>query len=194
MSRIAAIISLILWFGFLCFRYVSHRELFFEEEGEQLNEELHDTFLDPVAALVLLIVSALLLAICCDNLAQIILHCSERQTRLLGLLLVPAATKCWTHVPSVQQAMRNRLDYTLDWTVGAGLYTTLCIGPCLVVLGWIIGVPIDLRFGLRETISYGVAIWGINIIIARRLVNYLNGIIIIILISLIIFSFVIYSP
>ena len=191
LSRSIAIITLILWFGFLCFRYVTHSNFFYEEEGEQPNEELDDV-ISPLAASVLLLVSVTLLAICCDNLAQPILQCSESQTKLLGLFFVPAATKVWTHVPAMERAWGNKVDYTLDWTVGAGLYTVLCVGPSLVILGWIIGVPMDLRFGLMETVSYSVAVWTVNLVIVGGVFNYVKGVAIVTLFSLIVLGFVIY--
>ncbi|MCJ1471516.1 hypothetical protein MMC13_000156 [Lambiella insularis] len=190
LSRTVAIVSLILCFGIFVFRYKTHANLFEEEQGESPSEEEPDILL-PWAAVSVMVTSAIFLAICCDALSQAVMQFPTNHVKLLGMLFIPAAIKNWTHAPAVTYALRNRLNYTLDWTVGCGLVMSWCVAPSFVLLGWVIGVPMTLHFGLLETVAYGLAAWIVTLVIRHSAFSYLKGIALVLAFVLMALGFVI---
>jgi Ca2+:H+ antiporter len=71
----------------------------------------------------------------------------------IGVMLVPLIGNVAEHLVAVQVAMQNKMDLSLGIAVGSGLQIALFVAPLLVLIGAVIGSPMNLVFHPFELIA-----------------------------------------
>ncbi|ERN41466.1 calcium/proton exchanger (cax) [Rubidibacter lacunae KORDI 51-2] len=92
-----------------------------------------------------------------------------------GVILLPIIGNSAEHVTAVTVAMKNKMDLSVSVTVGSTLQIALFVGPILVIVGWIIGQPMDLNFSPFELVAVAVAVLIANSISSDGKSNWLEG-------------------
>jgi len=93
----------------------------------------------------------------------------------VALILLPLVGNAAEHVTAVVVSVKDKLDLSLAVAVGSSIQISLFVIPVLVLLGWIIGKPLDLHFGTLETITLFVSIIIVNQCISDGKTNWLEG-------------------
>ncbi len=83
----------------------------------------------------------------------------------VGVVLIPTIGNLAEHVVAVQLAWKNRMEFSMAVAYGSSLQVALFVGPVLVVLGALVGQPMDLVFHPLEVAAVGAAV-GISALIA----------------------------
>ncbi|KAL9596349.1 MAG: hypothetical protein Q9219_005866 [cf. Caloplaca sp. 3 TL-2023] len=130
------------------------------------------------------IVRLALLGLCADNFAHSIIGLSSFAQKLLVYFALPLATRLWPLYRCIRLAWMpsgfiDSNKETADSSIGSLLNSLLFVGPFLVLLGWVNGVPMDLQFTPVELIALDLATWLINYIFMASRANYLGGIMLI---------------
>lgn len=200
-SRGTAIVLLILYVMYLYFQLRSHAALF-EEVNEGLTEdheaqqhdlrstvaengdveaaepEEEERILSPVAAGVALVVISTLVAFCADYLVDsidgIVLQTGMSRT-FIGLILIPIVGNAAEHVTAVVVAWKDKMDLAIGVAIGSSLQIALFVTPFLVILGWIMNVPMSLRFEPFETVAFFISGLVVTFLIQDGKSNYLEG-------------------
>jgi Ca2+:H+ antiporter len=83
----------------------------------------------------------------------------------VGVILIPTIGNLAEHLVAVQLAFKNKMEFAMAVAFGSSLQVALFVGPVLVLLGIVIGQPMDLVFAPLEVAAVGVAV-GISALIA----------------------------
>ncbi len=92
-----------------------------------------------------------------------------------GVILVPIIGNAAEHATAVTVAMKNKMDLAVSVAVGSSLQIALFVAPVLVLVGWILGKPMDLDFNPFELVAVVVAVAIANSISSDGRSNWLEG-------------------
>jgi len=86
-------------------------------------------------------------------------------TFFVGVILIPTIGNLAEHLVAVQLAWKNRIEFSMAVAYGSSLQVALFVGPVLVIVGALIGQPMDLVFHPLEVAAVAAAV-GISALIA----------------------------
>ncbi len=93
----------------------------------------------------------------------------------VGLILIPIIGNAAEHSSAVMMAMKNRIDLAVSISVGSAIQVALLVAPLLVLLGVLIGKPMDLSFTMMEVASVAVAVGIASSVMQDSESNWLEG-------------------
>ena len=106
----------------------------------------------PVAVVVLLVAAALL-AVLSELLVGAIDPFIEQfglTPFFVGVILIPTIGNLAEHLVAVQLALKDRMEFSMAVSIGSSLQVALFVAPVLVLLGLVVGQPMDLVFAPLE--------------------------------------------
>jgi Ca2+:H+ antiporter len=74
----------------------------------------------------------------------------------VGLIILPIVGNAAEHYSAITSAARNHMEISMAITAGSSIQIALLAAPILVLVGPIIGVPLDLNFSLLEVTMFGL--------------------------------------
>jgi Ca2+:H+ antiporter len=83
----------------------------------------------------------------------------------VGVILIPTIGNLSEHLVAVQLGLKNRVDFSMAVSIGSSLQVALFVAPVLVLLGLVVGQPMDLVFTPLEVAS-GALLLGVYAILA----------------------------
>ena len=92
-----------------------------------------------------------------------------------GVIVLPIIGNAAEHATAVTVALKNKMDLSLNVAVGSSLQIALFVGPLLVIIGAIMGQPMDLDFNNFELLSVAVSVLVANSISSDGKSNWLEG-------------------
>ena len=119
-------------------------------------------------AVLVLIVAAVLLAVLSEILVDSIETFIESfglSTFFVGVVLVPTIGNLAEHLVAVQLAAKDKMEFAMAVSFGSSLQVALFVAPVLVIVGAILGQPMDLVFTPLEVAAVAAAV-GISALIA----------------------------
>src|SRR3954451_14419097 len=120
-------------------------------------------------AIIVLIVAAVLLAVLSEILVDSIETFIESfglSAFFVGVVLVPTIGNLAEHLVAVQLAAKDKMEFAMAVSFGSSLQVALFVAPVLVIVGAILGQPMDLVFTPLEVAAVAAAV-GISALIAR---------------------------
>jgi Ca2+:H+ antiporter len=93
----------------------------------------------------------------------------------VGLILIPIIGNAAEHSSAVMMAMKNRMDLAVSISVGSAIQVALLVAPLLVLLGLVLGKPMDLSFTMMEVASVAVAVGIASSVMQDSESNWLEG-------------------
>jgi Ca2+:H+ antiporter len=107
----------------------------------------------------------------------------------VGVILIPTIGNLAEHLVAVQLAWKNRMEFSMAVAYGSSLQVALFVGPVLVILGVLMGQPMNLVFHPLEVAAVGAAV-GISALIALDgESNWLEGALLVIVYVILAVSF-----
>lgn len=177
LSRGTAIIMLILYCLYLVFQLKTHNKLF-DAEAQEGEEGEQAAILGPVAATICLFLVTVLVAVCAEYLVgsiDAIVEKSGISKTFIGLILLPIVGNAAEHVTAVVVAYKDKMDLAIGVAIGSSMQIALFVTPFMVILGWIIGQPMNLNFEVFETVVFFLSVLVVNYLIGDGKSNYLEG-------------------
>ena len=92
-----------------------------------------------------------------------------------GVIILPVIGNAAEHATAVTVALKNKMDLSLNVAVGSSMQIALFVGPLLVLIGALMGQPMDLDFNNFELLTVVVAVLVANSISADGKSNWLEG-------------------
>jgi Ca2+:H+ antiporter len=83
----------------------------------------------------------------------------------VGVILIPTIGNLAEHLVAVQLAVKNKMEFALAVSFGSSLQVALFVAPVLVLMGLVVGQPMDLVFQPLEIAAVAVAV-GISALVA----------------------------
>jgi Ca2+:H+ antiporter len=144
------------------------------------------------AAVAVLLGAAMLLAVLSEILVGAIEPFIETfglSAFFVGVVLIPTIGNLAEHLVAVQLAWKNRMEFAMAVAYGSSLQVALFVGPVLVIVGALIGQPMDLVFHPLEVAAVAAAV-GISALIAfDGESNWLEGALLVIVYVILAVSF-----
>jgi Ca2+:H+ antiporter len=107
----------------------------------------------------------------------------------VGVVLIPTIGNLAEHLVAVQLAAKNKMEFAMAVTFGSSLQVALFVAPVLVLVGALIGQPMDLVFTPLEIAAVAAAV-GISALIAiDGETNWLEGALLVLVYSILAVSF-----
>jgi Ca2+:H+ antiporter len=122
----------------------------------------------PAVAIGVLLVAAALLAVLSEILVGAIEPFIESfglSAFFVGVVLIPTIGNLAEHLVAVQLAWKDKMEFAMAVSYGSSLQVALFVAPVLVLLGVVIGQPMDLVFTPLEVVAVAAAV-GISALIA----------------------------
>lgn len=142
------------------------------------NGHYEDEHLTRWAAVILLLLSTGLVAVCAeflvDSIKEVTEHSSLKEV-FIGLIILPIVGNAAEHVTAVTVAMKNKMDLAIGVAVGSSIQIALFVTPLVVILGWIMDKEMTLYFTLFETVCLFVSAFIVNFLVLDGRSNYLEG-------------------
>lgn len=135
-------------------------------------------YMSRTSAIVLLLVSTGLVAVCAEFLVASINYLVDNTSvseAFVGLIILPIVGNAAEHVTAVTVASKNKMDLAIGVAVGSSIQIALFVTPVIVLLGWILNKDMSLYFSLFETISLFVSAFIVNFLVLDGRSNYLEG-------------------
>ncbi|VUC37726.1 unnamed protein product [Clonostachys rosea] len=145
---------------------------------EQRADEVEEEYLTRTPAIILLILSTGLVALCAEFLLgsiEEVTQSSPLSEVFIGLIVLPIIGNAAEHITSITVAMKNKMDLAIGVTVGSSIQIALCITPLVVMLGWAMGKDMSLYFTLFETVCLFVSTFMTNFLVLDGRSNYMEG-------------------
>jgi Ca2+:H+ antiporter len=143
-------------------------------------------------AIAVLIGSAVLLAVLSEILVSSIegfIASFGLSEFFVGVVLIPTIGNLAEHLVAVQLAFKNKMEFAMAVAYGSSLQVALFVAPVLVLLGVVIGQPMDLVFTPLEVAAVAAAV-GISALIALDgESNWLEGALLMIVYAILAISF-----
>jgi Ca2+:H+ antiporter len=115
-------------------------------------------------ALAVLVVAAVTLAVLSEQLVEAIdpfIASFGLTPFFVGIIVIPTIGNLAEQLVAVRLALKDRIDFTMAVSIGASLQVALFVAPVLVLLGLVVGQPMDLVFTPLEiaavTAAAGIA-------------------------------------
>lgn len=119
-------------------------------------------------AVVVLVFTALLLAVLSEILVGSIEPFIEQfglSELFVGVILIPTIGNLAEHLVAVQLAYKGKIEFSMAVSFGSSLQVALFVAPVLVLLGLVVGQPMDLVFHPLEVAAVAAAV-GISALVA----------------------------
>lgn len=184
-SRVVAIILLVGYLIYVLFQTKSHDGLFAEiyEIDELKDADRHKDLRKPKLTLTESIL-ALVIALACVSMIAVFLvgqihymveerHVSDA---FIGLILIPLVEKVAEHLTAIDEAWDNQMNFALAHVLGASIQTALLNTPLVILVGWGMGVHMDLKFEIFDSVALILAILVLGSFLRDGKSNYLEGV------------------
>ena len=135
-------------------------------------------YISRTSAVVLLLVSTALVAVCAEFLVSSINYLVDNTSvseEFIGLIVLPIVGNAAEHVTAVTVASKNKMDLAIGVAVGSSIQIALFVTPVIVLLGWALAKDMSLYFSLFETVSLFVSAFIVNFLVLDGRSNYLEG-------------------
>jgi Ca2+:H+ antiporter len=180
LSVTVAIVLMLVYVLTLVFSLKTHSYLY-EVSVAELEEAGHDSEHKPNLKLWLGVLLASTLAVAYES--EMFVGVVEEATKGLGLtplftgvILLPLVGGAAEYVTAVGVAMKNNMDLSVSVAMGSSLLVALFMGPVLVLVGQLIGQPMDLSFNPFEVVAVAVAVVIANLVSLDGRSDWLEGV------------------
>ena len=149
-----------------------------QQQQQTQSHEEEPQILSPPGAATWLVLVTVLVAVCAeylvDSIDSIVASTGISKT-FIGLILLPIVGNAAEHVTAVVVSYKNKMDLAIGVSIGSSMQIALLVTPFLVILGWIIGQPMSLRFETFETVVFFLSVLVVNceFLSSLRLFNFL---------------------
>ncbi|XP_020527072.1 vacuolar cation/proton exchanger 3 isoform X2 [Amborella trichopoda] len=97
----------------------------------------------------------------------------------ISVILLPIVGNAAEHASAVMFATKDKLDISLGVAIGSSTQISMFVIPFCVVVGWIMGQPMDLNFQLFETATLFMTVLVVAFLLQEGTSNYFKGLMLI---------------
>lgn len=158
-----------------------------EKDRDKDRDELRKkyTLLEAIIMIVICIACVAMIAVFLVEQIHYIVAYQHVPDAFLGFILVPLVEKLAEHVTAIDEAYDNQMNFALYHCIGPSIQTALFNAPLVVIIGWAIGVNMDLNFEI-----FMIAILILSILVVSNFLRdgestYLEGALLLIVYAII---------
>lgn len=188
LSRFSSCVMLAAYISHIVFTLKSHRDLHNSDSMESgdgnketsgEDEEVLITRWESIIWLgVLTIFISLLSGLIVDTIEEASVSVNI-PVSFISVVLLPIVGNAAEHASAIMFAVKNKLDITLGVAIGSSAQISMFLIPFCVVVGWIMGKPMDLNFELFETTTLFITVLVVAFMLQEGTSNYFKGLVLI---------------
>lgn len=163
LSTVIAVIVIITYILALFFKLVTHRGVYKSENGENAKDAAQD-FEEPEwgawMAIIVLTLTTVALAFVSEKLVgniEPIGHALGWSKTFIGIIVVAIIGNAAEYVSAVYMAIKNKMDISLEISIGSTVQTAMFVAPVLLLISWLFTF-MPLVFKMTELISMVLAV------------------------------------
>ncbi|KAL4560102.1 hypothetical protein LXL04_032251 [Taraxacum kok-saghyz] len=187
LSRFSSCIMLVAYASYLFFQLKSHANLYdsVDEERENNGDEPEEDEVPEITmweAIAWLTILTLWVSVLSGYLVDAIQGASDSwnmPVSFISVILLPIVGNAAEHASAIMFAMKDKLDITLGVAIGSSTQISMFVIPFCVVVGWIMGQPMDLNFQLFETATLFITVLVVAFMLQEGTSNYFKGLMLI---------------
>uniref|UniRef100_A0A7N0TZK6 Vacuolar cation/proton exchanger n=1 Tax=Kalanchoe fedtschenkoi TaxID=63787 RepID=A0A7N0TZK6_KALFE len=187
LSRFSSCVMLIAYAAYLYFQLKSQKDLYDPVEAETPNEGSHvDDDETPEISKWESIVWLAVLTLCISVLSEYLVDAIEGASvamnipiAFISVILLPIVGNAAEHASAIMFAVKDKLDISLGVAIGSSTQISMFGIPFCVVVGWIMGRPMDLNFQLFETATLFMTVLVVAFMLQEGTSNYFKGLMLI---------------
>ncbi|PKA62544.1 Vacuolar cation/proton exchanger 2 [Apostasia shenzhenica] len=192
LSRFSSCIMLAAYASYLVFQLKS-RKNYYEDtcEAEGQDDEDEEIQISKWEAIIWLAIVTIWISVLSEYLVDAIEGASEAwkiPIAFISVILLPIVGNAAEHASAIMFAIKDKLDISLGVAIGSSTQismfgvnpTSLSLSiPFCVVIGWIMGRPMDLNFQLFETATLFITVLVVAFMLQDGTSNYFKGLMLI---------------
>ncbi|KAL9681949.1 hypothetical protein QQ045_013741 [Rhodiola kirilowii] len=187
LSRFSSCVMLIAYAAYLFFQLKSQDTLYDPVEGVTPNESSGgDNDETPEISKWESIIWLAVLTICISVLSEYLVDAIEGASfamnipiAFISVILLPIVGNAAEHASAIMFAMKDKLDISLGVAIGSSTQISMFGIPFCVIVGWIMGRPMDLNFQLFETATLFMTVLVVAFMLQEGTSNYFKGLMLI---------------
>ncbi|EXC37566.1 Vacuolar cation/proton exchanger 2 [Morus notabilis] len=165
LSRFSSCIMLVAYSSYLFFQLKSQHNSYSPVDGEEENHENSEeeeapelTLWEAIGWLAILTVWVSILSGYLVNAIQGASDSMNMPVAFISVILLPIVGNAAEHASAIMFAMKDKLDITIGVAIGSSTQISMFVIPFCVVVGWIMGIQMDLNFQLFETATLFITV------------------------------------
>ncbi|KAK9697102.1 hypothetical protein RND81_08G015300 [Saponaria officinalis] len=184
LSRFSSGIMLVAYASYLFFQLKFQQNLYDPIEGETSNPTVDSDDDDEVPeityweAISWLAILTLWVSVLSGYLVDAIQGASDSwniPVAFISVILLPIVGNAAEHASAIMFAVKDKLDITLGVAIGSSTQISMFVIPFCVIVGWMMGQPMDLNFQLFETATLFVTVLVVAFMLQEGTSNYFKG-------------------
>ncbi|KAF6142280.1 hypothetical protein GIB67_039987 [Kingdonia uniflora] len=186
LSRFSSCIMLVAYAAFLFFQLKSQKNLYVPvNEGSQTEGSSDDDEVPEISkweSIIWLAILTAWISILSEYLVDALQGASiawNIPIAFISVILLPIVGNAAEHASAIMFAMKDKLDISLGVAIGSSTQISMFGIPFCVVVGWIMGRPMDLNFQLFETATLFITVLVVAFLLQDGTSNYFKGLMLI---------------
>ncbi|XP_051152991.1 vacuolar cation/proton exchanger 3-like [Andrographis paniculata] len=183
LSRVSSCIMLVAYASYLFFQLKSQQNLYshLDEATDNSTDDCDEEEVPEInqwEAIAWLAIITLWISILSGYLVDAIQGASDSMkmpVAFISVILLPIVGNAAEHASAIMFAMKDKLDITLGVAIGSSTQISMFLIPFCVIVGWIMGKPMDLNFQLFETATLFITVLVVAFMLQEGQSNYFKG-------------------
>ena len=182
LSITVAVILIAIYFFTLIFSLATHNHLFDPQHIQNDDAEpsqATESDINLPSWIIQLILSTALLAYQSESFVHFLEPATEQlgfSALFTGIIIIPIIGGFSEYVPAVKGAWKDQMDLPISLAMGSSLLVALLIAPALILIGSLIGQPMNLDFTAFEVIALIFSVLIVNLVNMDAKSNWLEGV------------------
>ncbi|KAK9152354.1 hypothetical protein Syun_010663 [Stephania yunnanensis] len=181
LSRFSSCVMLVAYGAYLFYQLKNQKNPVIPiNDGESLTESLDEELpeISKWQSIVWLAILALWISLLSEYLVDALEGAASEWNIPIGfisVIVLPIVGNAAEHASAVMFAMKNKLDISLGVAIGSSTQISMFGVPFCVIVGWILGRPMDLNFQLFETATLFITVLVVAFLLQDGNSNYFKG-------------------
>ncbi|XP_040990614.1 vacuolar cation/proton exchanger 5-like isoform X2 [Juglans microcarpa x Juglans regia] len=182
LSRFSSCIMLVAYAAYLFFQLKSQENLWEENQHEEGSDNDDGPEISKWESVIWLCIMTSWISILSEHAVHAIEGASiawNISISFISVIVLPIVGNAAEHASAIMFAMKDKLDISLGVAIGSSTQISMFGIPFCVVIGWIMGQPMDLNFQLFETATLFITVLVVAFMLQEGTSNYFKGLMLI---------------
>ncbi|CAI5960515.1 unnamed protein product, partial [Closterium sp. NIES-65] len=196
LSRFSSVMMLVAYACYLYFQLKTHSHLYDDEGEDGDDEEDEEQVLGFWGAIVWMGVITIFISILSEYLVDAIEGAADAwdiPVAFISVIILPIVGNAAEHASAIMFAAKDKVDISLGVAIGSSTQIAMFAIPFCVVVGWAMGVPMDLNFHLFETATLCMTVLVVAALLQEGESNYFKGIMLVLSYLIVAASFYVHN-
>eukprot|EP00475_Leptophrys_vorax_P021012 TRINITY_DN28756_c0_g3_i2.p1 TRINITY_DN28756_c0_g3~~TRINITY_DN28756_c0_g3_i2.p1 ORF type:complete len:453 (+),score=41.30 TRINITY_DN28756_c0_g3_i2:58-1416(+) len=196
LSRFSSVMMLVAYACYLYFQLKTHSHLYDEDENDSDDDDAEEQVLGFWGAISWMGVITVFISILSEFLVDAIEGAADSwdiPVAFISVIILPIVGNAAEHASAIMFAAKDKVDISLGVAIGSSTQIAMFAIPFCVVVGWAMGVPMDLNFHLFETATLCMTVLVVAALLQEGESNYFKGIMLVLSYLIVAASFYVHN-